>query len=50
MNYILIPNEGMPWLMCYGPFLSYDAAERFAIKHGLVASHRPRKLENPEMF
>ena len=45
--YVLIPADGYSWAMCYGTFNSYDAAENFAIKHGLVASHRPRKLVSP---
>lgn len=50
MKYVLIPAEGFRWAMCYGPFNSYDEAENFAIKNGLVASHCPRNLNAPEDF
>ena len=45
--YILIPAEGYSFYECYGLFNSYDECEEFAIKNGLVASHRPRKLVSP---
>jgi hypothetical protein len=45
--YVLVPTAH--YHMTYGPFLSWDDAEAFAVEHGLVATHRPVALQDPSV-